>query len=130
MKTTDAQRFRGKNAMHKMQHLLTSIPKCYPLAERVGDFFGTCLLLTTCSNMDTSRFAPFSTPEEDKVHIKLGMKSDRICEALTHELLHGDLLLGGYPWFDMRQQSRVDPCHDCTLNYVHHALMVSQFESL
>lgn len=111
--------FKGMEAKEKMLEILASNAACCALAERVGQFFGSALLLTLGEYQEESSFALFLWPHVDQVHIKLGLKSYRTREALTHELLHGNLLVEGFPWFD----TSVDRSYGSLFNYVHHALM-------
>lgn len=121
----EGEAFEGEDAIQKMRAILSPLPQCVHLAKEVGTLFGSDFMLSTYPTSDQAIFAAYTGEVDDKVHIRLGLNSRRVPEALTHELLHGDLLRRGFPWLDVKENE-----HYCTLNYVHHALMFPQYQEL
>ena len=56
------------------------------------------------------------------------MPSRRCQAALVHEILHGKLLVDGYPW--LNTDAGGNPIHDLLPNVVHHELTIGQYLEL
>src|SRR5437667_1850378 len=117
--------FYGNEAIRRARELVNERPTCAGLVDAVGRFYRGDFVLSTYPIAEESRFSPYTGEMSDKVHIRLGLNSDRVPESLAHELLHGDFLRRGYPWFDVE-----DPGHYAALNYVHHELMLPLWNEL
>ena len=110
-----------------------SFSECTQLACQVIDFYGDDLVICTSSEMNSSGFSPYLAPYQSEVQILLRTGSQREAESLTHELLHGKLLMAGFPYLDdeklrryLEHQWQFKACFNL-YNIVCHELMFPLF---
>lgn len=118
--------FEGEEAMQKVRGILSQFPQCVGFGEDVCRFFGSDLMISTYPEAGMAALVTYAEDFggfKDKVHIRLGLNSDRVAESLIHELLHADLLRHGFPRFD-----GVSGEQYVTFNYVQHELMFPQYQ--
>jgi hypothetical protein len=120
--------FQADKAIEKMEEILADYPHAANLAREVGTFFGPNFYLKGTSEAYSGFFiscAQVWKPETEPVEIRL-VCSRRSQAALVHELLHGNLLMKGYPWsWSYEQQIG----HAGLPNLLYHELMVSQYRA-
>jgi hypothetical protein len=120
--------FQADKAIEKMEEILADYPDAANLAREVGTFFGPNFYLKGTTELHSGFVIACEKvwkPETEPVEIRL-VCSVRSQSALVHELLHGKLLIQGYPWsWSYEQQIG----HDRFPNLVYHELMVSQYRA-
>jgi hypothetical protein len=92
--------------LERMRKILARNPAAAALAERLWNFYGCRLMCGTPKDEPRSRinygipkmYAPEHRAQDLVPVVKLA-KSDRMEEALVHELLHLELVRNGYPRF-------------------------------
>lgn len=98
--------------LKRMINILANNPEAMALAERIWRFFGCRLLCSQPTEVETSRirygitaYAPEVAANSIMPSIRLA-RSERLAEALSHELLHLELLQWGYPRFYFDSMTR------------------------
>ena len=125
---------RIKN-LERMREILARNLAAAALAERLWNFYGCRLMCSTPKEQDTSRIRYGITeyvPElkaVDLVPVVLLAQSDRMEEALVHELLHLELVRLGYPRFYLDRTDRVGLAQGIT-NCSDHVVMRPLFATL
>jgi hypothetical protein len=94
--------FAGEDALREMLAVLENGGSATkPLARQIHDFYGDHLLYEPREDWDSSKFEIDLTPERSTIlesaKVKLKTGTDRMTEALTHELLHLELPPRGFP---------------------------------
>lgn len=117
--------FDGEEAIQKVRDIQVQFPQYIQFGEDVCRFFGSALMISTYPESDKAKLVTYDGDFKDKVHIRLGLNSDRVVESLIHELLHADLLRSGFPRFDGQDEHQYT-----TINYVQHDLMFPQYQQL
>ena len=118
-----------------MQAILARNPAASALAARLWNFYGCRLMCSTPKDQETSRirygiteYAP-ELKAADLVPMVLLAQSDRMEEALVHELLHLELVRLGYPRFYLDRTDRVGLAQGIT-NCSDHVVMRPLFTAL
>lgn len=123
--------YQGPECREQMQEILQEQPACRALAEKLWSFFGETLILSIWPTEPDAGIVTYTCKYPDRVHIKLGLKSGRLVEAFTHELLHAELLRAGFPRpsADLMPDATAEH-HFSLYNIVQHEQMLPLFEAL
>jgi hypothetical protein len=122
--------FQAEKAIEKMQEILVGYPKAVELAREVDSFFGHNFYLKGKIQEPSSFGLGYKgsfDPKKDSIEISL-VPSCRCQAALVHELLHGKLIIDGYPWLILA--AGWHPFHVELPNIVYHELMIDQYLAL
>lgn len=127
----------GTEAINHIKEILHPNEHCITLAKEVFDFYGTDFCITTGpadrhaidpnANLSTIafRYTP-NEPDKDCMYINLKTNTGRDLEALTHELLHAQLRMKGFPSANIRKGQMI-----CDLrNHIDHMLMFQDFQRM
>lgn len=115
----------GEEAVAEMRSVLAGNEGCLSLLDRVADFFGGHIDLGEATR-DVSGFWP-NTDNQPPIVLEIALaESQRKLEALTHELLHADIMISGYP-FLRKISYNLDRFHGEAPNYVYHEVMAPRF---
>lgn len=106
------------------------------MAERLWRFYGCRLMCSTPKEAETSRIN-YGIPKEYTSELKAQdlapmiflARSERMEEALLHELLHLELVRIGYPRFYFDRTERVGLCGGIA-NSADHVVMLPRFTTL
>jgi len=123
--------YDGADARALILDMLSNRSPCSKLARNVTSFFGEDLRLSTYP--DAAYSSVYTYTVDDKVHIRLGLASDRVMESLVHELLHLELLREGFPRLDIHdtpQNRDAFHSHYGLFNYLQHEVMYPMYVSL
>ncbi len=119
----------GPDAVQRMQEIMFPNQECLNLVESVASFFGNHIEFGY-SPHETSRWWP--NVESDRPHVlAIALaRSERKREALSHELLHAQLMVQGYPWLHAHSGWSTDRFHGNAPNWVDHLVMAPRFVAL
>lgn len=115
----------GTEAIRNMVSILQPNKYCVTLAEEVTAFYGTDFHFAIDPDETLSKFFAY-TFYKGKMCIILKPNTGRERESLTHELLHANLLMKGFPWFDYPN----DKWAYNLPNYIHHYLMFHDYQNM
>ena len=117
--------FENEEATQKVRGLLSEVPQCVSFGEDICAFLNPNLMVSTYPDTDRAGFMAYGGEYNDKIHIMVGLDSDRVAEALMHELLHAGLLRDGFPdcQFEGHEYDERG-----VLNYVQHEIMFPQYQ--
>lgn len=93
--------YQGPAAKKVILHRLEHWPRARTLAAEVCDFYGNCLLYYENSNFESSQYQiklqhdPIAL---NYVSVQLQLGTSRTAEALSHELLHLNIRMRGFPF--------------------------------
>lgn len=129
---------RGAAAEASLMDRLTAYPAAQELAAMVVNFFGMSLEYYEDPALDSSKFEinfDHEPPRFRSAVIRLQLGTDRLAEALTHELLHLQQPIKGFPRpVKIFVPNELDPFapellrfHPLVLNIVDHELMIDAF---
>jgi hypothetical protein len=99
----ELRQYVGDAAAERIINRLSGWPKARAIASAVAAFYGDCLLYNESPALSSSLYE--IRPQHDPIlleyaRIQLQLGTDRIAEALSHELLHLRLGTLGYPMGD------------------------------
>jgi|SRR5579871_4829902 len=114
----------GPEAVQKIQSILRPNEECIKLAEDVCGFYGTDLKLGLNNDQPLSITLPYQSLQPDEMRIILVTGTDREREALSHELLHAQLLAQGLPFPSLCESAQM-----AALNIVHHKLIFKDYQN-
>jgi len=133
--------FRGAEAQHEISQRLFGFPLAQKLSREVLDFYGNHLVYLESRNFPSTIFTlrlqhqPIFLKSAE-IHLQLG--TDRVAEALAHELLHLRLFILGFPLGEFVQipfpfvpyaQEFIGMCH-WVINLVQHEMNYQDFVAL
>jgi hypothetical protein len=133
--------FLGAEAQHEISQRLSGFPLAQQLSREIYDFYGDHLVYIESSNFSSTIFTlrlqhqPILI-ESAEIQVRLG--TDRVAEALAHELLHLRLFILGFPLGEFIQipfpfvhyaQDFIGMCH-WVLNIVQHEMNYQSFIAL
>jgi hypothetical protein len=133
--------FYGVEAQHEICQRLYSFPLAQQLSCDVYDFYGDHLVLIESSNFPSTIFTLRIQHQPillESAEIQLQLGTDRVGEALAHELLHLQLFILGFPLGEMVQiplplapyaGDLIGMCH-WVLNLVQHEINYQNFIAL
>ena len=121
----DGEGFESEEATQKVRDLLNEAPQCVSFGEDICAYLKPNLMVSTYPDTDRAGFMAYGGEYSDKIHIMVGLASDRVAEALMHELLHAGLLRDGFPdcQFEGHEYDERN-----VLNYVQHEIMFPQYQ--
>jgi hypothetical protein len=133
--------FYGVEAHHEICQRLYGFPLAQQLSCDVYDFYGNHLVLIESRNFPSTIFTLRIQHQPillESAEIQLQLGTDRVAEALAHELLHLQLFILGFPLGEMVQiplpfvhyaQDLIGMCH-WVINLVQHELNYQNFIAL
>jgi hypothetical protein len=133
--------FRGAEAQREISKRLSGLPLAQQLSREVFDFYGNQLVYLESENFSSTLFTIRLQHQPillKSAEIQLQLGTDRVAEALAHELLHLQLFILGFPLGEFVQipfpvahyaQELIGMCHWVT-NLVQHEINYRKFISL
>ena len=133
--------FLGAEAQHEISRKLSGFPLAQQLSREVYDFYGDRLKFIESGNFTSTIFTlrlQHQPVALKSAEIQLQLETDRVAEALAHELLHLRLFILGFPLgefvrvpFPFVQYARdfIGMCH-WVLNVVQHEMNYQSFIAL
>jgi hypothetical protein len=133
--------FLGAEAQHEISRRLSGFPLAQQLSREVYDFYGDHLNFTESRNFTSTIFTirlqhqPIALKSAE---IQLQLETDRVAEALAHELLHLRLFILGFPLGEIVQipfpfvhyaRDFIGMCH-WVLNLIQHEMNYQSFIAL
>jgi hypothetical protein len=138
---SEEHRFIGEEAQRQMTQRLSGFPLAQQLSREVSGYYGDYLIYTESRNFASTIFTvrlqhqPIALKAAE---IQLQSETERVAEALAHELLHLRLFIRGYPLGEIVQVpfpfvqyagDFIGMCH-WVLNVVQHEMNYRSFIAL
>jgi hypothetical protein len=133
--------FRGSEAEREISKRLSGFPLAQQLSREVFDFYGNQLVFLESENFSSTLFTLRLQHQPillKSAEIQLQLGTDRVAEALAHELLHLQLFILGFPLGEFVQipfpvvhyaQELIGMCH-WVINLVQHEINYRKFIAL
>lgn len=132
----------GENAYKKIMSKLSQNPAAQKLTNKIYEFYGTFLNYAESQEALSSKFS-FDLQHEPSISFKsayilLQLNTGRESEALTHELLHLDIPIRGYPLIEGTNSddftdeilSKYSDLYPEVENLIHHELNIESFKKI